>query len=118
MREIKFRAWHAGHEYAEPQMIYDVRPGDCLVWKSQGQNITEIMQYTGMKDIDGKEIYENDIFTVNKSMGEIIYEEDRFRIRWIYNPNEYNEILRNIVHYVGIAVIGNRLSNPEILEAN
>jgi uncharacterized phage protein (TIGR01671 family) len=78
----------------------------------------EVVEYIGLKDIDGKEIYENDIFTVNKSMGEIIYEEDRFRIRWIRNPDEYNEILRNIVHYVGIAVIGSRFSNPELLEAN
>jgi uncharacterized phage protein (TIGR01671 family) len=62
-REIKFRAWHDGgasYRY-EPQMIYDESPGDCLVWKKQGQPLTAIMQYTGLKDRNGKEIYEGDV---------------------------------------------------------
>jgi uncharacterized phage protein (TIGR01671 family) len=66
MREIKFRCWHKGYlaqgrmKETLPQMIYDEKSGDCLVWLSQGQP-TEIMQYTGLKDKNGKEIYECDI---------------------------------------------------------
>ena len=64
MREIKFRAWH---EYGEsvrppkPGMIYDDKPGDCLTWLNQHQKITSIMQFTGLKDRDGKDIYEGDL---------------------------------------------------------
>jgi len=113
MREINFRAY----DTETKEMNYDFLDNAWLKVAIYSPYV-ELMQYTGLKDIDGKEVYENDIFTVNKSMGEVIYEEDRFRIRWIRNLNEYNEILRNIVHYVGIAVIGNRFSNPELLEVS
>jgi len=67
MREIKFRAWHLGYSkkghtmLIEPKMLFDNEPGDCLRWFSDGQKISDIMQYTGLKDKNGKEIYEGDI---------------------------------------------------------
>ena len=48
MREIKFRAWDDG-------MVYDDRPGVIL------SRFTNVMQYTGLKDCEGNEIYEGDI---------------------------------------------------------
>ena len=67
MREIKFRAWHKGNRSKngriinEPQMLHDEKPGDCLVYKNQGQNIESIMQFTGLLDKNGVEIYEGDV---------------------------------------------------------
>jgi len=54
MREIKFRAWHKG------TMVYGitVSSGGCDNWN---HNEHIIMQYTGLKDQEGKEIYEGDI---------------------------------------------------------
>lgn len=62
-REIKFRAWYGGAGYGDikPHMLYDERPGDSLVWVNQGQDIKAVMQYTGLKDKNGKEIYEGDV---------------------------------------------------------
>lgn len=114
MREIKFRAWHAGHKHADLQMLYDEKPGDCLVWKSQGQNIIQVMQYTGLQDKNDREIFEGDIYKV-----------------WLPGmPNEYRaiQVVQFLRGYFGCAgyplylmdnstleVIGNIYENPELL---
>ena len=64
MREIKFRAW--SDELKE--MIYldfekNKNLGNILSGKSLLYN--EVMQYTGLKDKNGKEIYENDLCSVS-----------------------------------------------------
>jgi hypothetical protein len=68
-RVIMFRCWHAGNERDtggfykghEPKMLYDGKPGDSLRWKSEGQNITEVMQFTGILDRNEHEIFEGDV---------------------------------------------------------
>ncbi len=56
MRPIKFRAWD-GYK-----MVYDMNP-DFMGHLLCGDNEFEypLMQYTGLKDKNGKEIYEGDI---------------------------------------------------------
>lgn len=63
MREIKFRVY----DKQSNQMIYLDTPKtfDNGLWFQSEQHIDSndivIMQYTGLKDVDEKEIYENDI---------------------------------------------------------
>lgn len=66
MREIKFRVY----DKQSNQMIYLDTPKtfDNGLWFQSEQHIDSndivIMQYTGLKDVDEKEIYENDIVEV------------------------------------------------------
>lgn len=60
-REIKFRAWHANSKFMFehkniPVLLKNVQ--DCAVWK--------YMQYTGINDRYGAEIYEGDILDLGE----------------------------------------------------
>ena len=122
MIEIKFRFEHLGEIF--DVMEIDFKNKKVLVdncdWFNFG--IGTLMQFTGLKDKNGKEIFEGDILSYgNKKDGIII------QIVWIdLSDNGFN-ILRqkdkNVMHDIRIyrfdeqaEVIGNIWENPELLE--
>lgn len=71
-----------------------------------------ISQYTGLKDKNGKKIFEGDIcwYERGKSYGEVFFEEGRFL--W-ENEAMYGDLWE--IHDI-LEVIGNKWENPELLE--
>lgn len=123
-RDIKFRAWHKGcsdkygrpHPKCPPQMLYDEKPGDCLSWLNEGQNIEQVMQFTGLLDRNGKEIYEGDV--VSAGDGGVF--EVRFEFAgWHFAKTPQSAYYAYPSFHSNasrMTIIGNIHENPELLE--
>ena len=61
MREIKFRAWNGSHMLSWGWLCDMGQVGSRFFDKDLPDRSYEVMQYTGLKDKTGKEIYEGDI---------------------------------------------------------
>ncbi len=113
MREIKFRGWYCREDGKKPltEMLFDVRPGDCLKWKNEGQPIT-VMQYTGLNDSKDVEIYEGDILSYpapfNHQKGLVLWFPKLARLE-IDLWEDLFSICKDI------EVIGNIYQNPELI---
>lgn len=96
MREIKFRAWLIGIE----KMMYEIEKDDDLadIIADNGKRYV-LMQYTGLKDKNGKEIYEGDIVKIHahsydygfaeEGIGEIRFVDGCFGYYKQLSPKEY-----------------------------
>lgn len=109
MREIKFRAWDIEAKYWKPfseTMDYMMQPDEGHIYW-EGVDITdrlEINQFTGLRDKNEKEIYEDDILKVQLPMGgfwgdvrqekigQVKYEADHggFIVEWEYSKNQHH----------------------------
>ena len=117
MREIKFRAWDKKNRIMyTPSYEFD-RQGElctdirfCNECESNNDNDLEVMQFTGLKDKNNKEIYEGDIIRTEEGIGEV---------RW-YQPyccflvgidNYWDDLNRLLGKHIQIEVIGNIYEN-------
>ena len=119
-RVIKFRVWNS----AENRMSYfDLNTSKgCsrLSIDFCNEDYTELMQFTGLKAKNGKEIFEGDIveisFGLNERIGTVQFIEGSFEIGNSTNDKlcERKFWFRAIRDEV-IKVIGNIYENPELL---
>ena len=125
-RELKFRVWCPLRKRfalnTEDGYIYqveDFRNGEF--WVGCGDDGV-IQQSTGLKDKDGREIYEGDIVTYRLSESTSDYSLVRFIVTWGDCGWRMDDIdLKCCVGYLTVAIksyeiIGNVFENPELLE--
>jgi len=125
MKEIKFRAWnkknkkmqYSGIVWGITNLNYPALTG--LNDFGDIDNLSDLMQYIGLKDKNGKEIYENDIINGGSyngvyCYGKVIYWKDMFCLEPIGNFKEgICEIYINLSH---LEIIGNIYKTPELLK--
>ena len=71
MREIKFRVWDGKRMFVE--QLYSEGYWYDIQWPANIQQGTYLMQYTGLKDKNGKEIYEGDVIRVGDNVYQICW---------------------------------------------
>lgn len=123
MREIKFRAWDKTNKLMLEVLWFDLRPGKQVKMQTFGKpqeqwsnfsDMVELMQFTGLLDKNGKEIYEGDIvhYFVMTAVGKRFeYTEE---VKWDEKLGGFANS-----YYISIGedreVIGNIYENPELI---
>lgn len=119
MRQIKFRAWNEHMNFMEePRDLFEIPSS----WDS---DFMILMQYTGVKDKNGKEIYEGDIIKANDkhniwnidgdySFGIVVFNNAEWQLT--EDRGGYNNCAMNLFTMKkDFKIIGNIYENPELL---
>lgn len=119
-RERKFKVWHQGqmHEHGYTITMHGA------VYKPDGFDNEEycpdavLIEWTGLKDIDGSEIYEGDLLDVDpdsRVLGEVILEDGS----WRFSYPDWDQTLEkpriNERNACIVSKVGNRYENPDLL---
>jgi len=116
MREIKFRAWNKELKHMTGLDVESVGDYDSRYFKDG----YVLMQYTGLKDKNGKEIYEGDIVVLDKKLlenngrlitgTEVVFSDGKFALK------NFWDISRQLIKDYNYEIIGNIYENPNLIK--
>lgn len=135
MREIKFRAWDKGTRLITCESDGFVHTGRFCVrldgriydtnlpGKNWGEEIV-LMQYTGLKDKNGVEIYEGDIVKVDGDYEKMFEVSGVNEIKFYCGSFMVGDYIKPLTYFVRaedtsksfMEIIGNIWENPELLK--
>ena len=123
-REIKFRAWHIplGPKWPMQEMVHG-KASSILALAEMSPDEYIVEQYTGLKDANGKEIYEGDIVhgygqepdRDDDYIGSSVTDVVNFKYGAFWIGDSWYKVM--VMTPPIIEVIGNVHENPELLEA-
>jgi uncharacterized phage protein (TIGR01671 family) len=119
MRTIKFRAWDT--RFNDMHYYADVR-----TWHLNTPDLEEctLMQYTGLLDKNGKEIYESDVLAyLNENSprngvvkGYIVYDNGAFRLKRKNKEQSHLDTITVPSYQRTHEVVGNIYEHPELIQ--
>ena len=127
MREIKFRVWNEDTKEMLEIQKHSFKTNKSMPygWNMQYE-FDGLMQYTGLKDKHGKEIYEGDLCkSYNGYIQEVVWKDNSWMYKMKVNKKYQGEAYVEIVYSsmgdtshrnFGDEIIGNIYENPELLE--
>ena len=120
MREIRFRIWSP----IKDQMVYsDLKRDEMNLTTAVAYHNTHpekghLMQFTGLRDKNGKEVYEGDVISDHIGIGDVEYPENVAAFRVNYRNGQAKWLLDYNLpgEFESIEVIGNVHEHPELLK--
>lgn len=134
MREIKFRAWNTKQEFMDTAWLIDWEHGIVCHSKHNKSTIEDcvIMQYTGLKDKNEREIFEGDLidfydfwdeitggYAEGKSrVGKVEYIGTGFFVTDIKDEEYESDLFLLKINDDELEVVGNIHENPDLLNTH